>query len=405
MTIKFFFQIIITYFVLIIFFIGSLILVSSIPTFLIKKNIHLSIQELKKEGIYPSIGWPWRKIVVDNFTNALMLNIAYSIDSQKPFQSALNNYFYNNKINKNDQILNLEKLYQKIDITPVNYSRYWHGYLLYLRPLLVFFSFKQIKIILTTILYLFFFSFVFLIGKKIGKKTAFSFLLGFLAVDFLFIGQSPSFFSPFLIGLLGGIYLLNKKEIKNPYIIFFISGGLTSFFDLLSSPLVSLGIIILIMVNLRKVFYKEIFLMVGFWFLGYLSLWLGKWIVSDLLFFNGAIKGAINQIFYRTIAVPDSNFSYGQTLMLNFFQLIGYDKTNKIIVFLLGIVSFLYLVKKFSFKKSHQFKSFIPLILISLIPYFWFLVVANHSYIHVWFTYRNQLMTVIALILIYFRLI
>lgn len=169
---------------LIAFFISSLTIVSLIPQTFLKKNLYRSILELKKEGIYPTIGLPWRKIVVDNFTNALMLNVTYSINEKKPFSSSMNNFFYDSKEDKNNQILNLERLYQKQGINPVNYFRYWHGYLIFLRPLLVFFSYREIKIILTIILYLLFIYFVNLSLRELGKKITFAFLTGFLFVDF-----------------------------------------------------------------------------------------------------------------------------------------------------------------------------------------------------------------------------
>lgn len=389
---------------LIAFFILSLTIVSLIPQSYFEKNLSRSILELKKEGIYSTIGLPWRKIVVDNFTNALMLNVTYSINEKKSFYSAMNNFFYDSKEDKNNQILNLEKLYQKQDINPVNYFRYWHGYLIFLRPLLVFFSYKEIKIILTIILYLLFIYFVNLSLKELGKQITFAFLTGFLFVDFFYVGWSLSFFSPFFLGLMAAIYLLKKgKQIKYPYYLFFITGGLTSFFDLLSAPLVSLGLPLLVQA-VKKIRFKDIVLSGFFWSFGYLLIWITKWLIVEVVFFKGAISAGISQIINRTVSQPDINFSYFKTLKLNVFQLIGYDKINKILVFSIFIFALVFLIKKFSIKKNKLKKIFL-LFFIALIPYFWYLIAANHSYIHVWFTYRNQLMTVVALTLIYFELI
>lgn len=399
------FNFIFIYLFLIIFFVLSLTFISSFSSSFLKNNLSRSINELKKEGIYPTIGFPWRKIILDNFTNALMINVAYSIDNKKPFFSAMNNIFYDNKTDKNNQILNLEELYQKKDIRPVNYFRYWHGYLIYLRSLLVFFSYSEIRVILNLFLYLLFLYFVYLSWQRLGKKTTLAFILGFLAVDFFYVGFSLSFFSVFFIGLIFGVYLLKKdKEIRNPSYIFFIVGGLTSFFDLLSSPLVSLGILLLIFIKLRKFYLKEIFLGCFFFTLGYLLIWVSKWLIVESLFFSGAINQGISQILNRTISQPDIDFSYLKTLKLNLFQLIGYDKRNKIIVLLLSIFATIFLIINFSFKKE-KFKKIVSLLFVASLPYFWYLIAANHSYIHVWFTYRNQLMTVVALAMIYFELV
>ncbi|MBR6418568.1 MAG: hypothetical protein IKS36_07115, partial [Bacteroidales bacterium] len=37
------------------------------------------------------------------------------------------------------------------------------------------------------------------------------------------------------------------------------------------------------------------------------------------------------------------------------------------------------------------------LIMLALVPYVWYFIVANHSYIHPWFTYRLQMITVMSL--------
>lgn len=332
---NFFIKLTAIYFFLIFIFINSLTFVSLIPEKFLRANIYQSIKEFKKQGLYPTFGLPFRKIIIDNFTNALMFNVAYSIDEKKPFSSAMMGVFYDNTINKNDQILNLEMTYQKKDIKPVNYYRYWHGYLLYLRPLLVFFSFNQIRLILGFILYLLFVIFITFCWNKLGNKISLAFMFGFLTVDFFFLAFSPNFFGPFFVGLfLGVIYLSQKEKIKNFLFLFFIAGGLTSFFDLLTAPLVSLGILLLcFLTTSKKNSFKQVFFACLFWALGYIFIWLTKWILVEFLNFPEAIKAGLSQVLYRSLAIPDNDFSYLKTLKLNLFQLIGYDKSNKFFFF------------------------------------------------------------------------
>jgi len=46
---------------------------------------------------------------------------------------------------------------------------------------------------------------------------------------------------------------------------------------------------------------------------------------------------------------------------------------------------------KFNWKKAILF------LLVGLAPYLWYLVLSNHSYVHWWFTYRLQAITVMCL--------
>lgn len=382
-------------------FLIALILSCLIPSSSIKQNIDKTLVTLKKEGTYPSFGLPWRQIVLDNFTDSLMLNTAYSVDSTKPTKSALVNIRYEGKVDNLNQISNLEKLHlHNKDIEQVGYERYWHGYLIYLRPLLTFFSYSIIRIIISIFLYSSFIIFIYSSWKKLGKKVTIALLLGLISVDFFFLGQSMQFSSIFLVGLLGSIYLLyTYKRNSSLYPLFFIVGSLTSFFDLLTAPLVTLGILLIVATSLGDKNIKNIFLNCISWSTGYLLLWFSKWLIVDLLFTHGAIATAFDQIINRTVNQAGANFSHFSTVKLNLFQLIGYNRVNKIIVLFLFIISSVFFLRYFTFRKEKINKS-LPWILIGSIPYVWYLIAANHSYLHVWYTYRNQFMTVVSLLLV-----
>lgn len=389
-----------TYFILLTIFLITLILSCLIPSSMLKQNIGKTLITLKKEGTYPSFGLPWRQIVLDNFTDTLMLNTAYSINSNNPIKSALVNVRYDGKVDSVNQISNLEKSYLQKDIQQVGYERYWHGYLLYLRPLLTIFSYSTIRSIITIFLYSSFILFMYLSWKKLGKKVTIAFLLGLISVDFYYLGQSMQFSIVFLIGLFGSIYLLCVyKKNYSLYILFFIIGALTSFFDLLTAPLVTLGMLLVVATILEDKNIKNILLHCLAWSIGYSFLWFSKWFIVQVLFTPGAIVTAFNEIVNRTVSQADTNFNHFNAVKLNFFQLIGYNRVNKIIVLSLFIISLIFFLRYFTFKKEKVNKS-IPWILIGSIPYIWYLIAANHSYLHVWYTYRDQFISVVCVFLV-----
>ncbi|HLL61051.1 MAG TPA: hypothetical protein VK338_05005 [Candidatus Nitrosocosmicus sp.] len=401
----------IVYLILVAIFFCTLVLTSLLPSSWLHSNISKSISTLKKEGIYANYGLPSRQVLLDNFTDSLMLNTAYSVESKDPIKSALLNIRYDGTEDGGNQVKNLEKLYHHKDITPVNYERYWHGYLSYLRPLLTVMPYSGIRIFLTNLLYLGFIIFTILSWIRLGKKVTFAFILGLIAVDFFYLGQSMQFSNVFIICSYSAIYALWKyKKNVNMFLLFFIVGALTSFFDLLTTPLVTLGMLLIIAVKLHEVYDKQkkinvraivkniLFYCIS-WTSGYLLLWFTKWLLVEILFTPGAIVNAFNQITNRTITQPDPQFSHIQTLKLNIFQLIGYNKINKIIVLCLGILSSIIFLKYILITKERLCKT-IPWFIIAAIPYLWYLVAANHSYLHVWYTYRSQFMSVVALFLV-----
>ncbi len=389
-------QFVSAYLILIVIFLSALFLVCLIPSSLLTKNIGKTLSTFQKEGTYPNAGFSWRPVILDNFTDPLMVNTAYSVDSRQPLRAALLNIRYQESLGQVSQIINLEKLYQKKALVLTGYERYWHGYLIFLRPLLVFFPYVVIRNILTFILFLTAAVYLFLINRKLGKKTTLFTIIGLIMTDFFFLGKSLQFSGVFLTGMLTSIYLLfTYKNKGNLFLLFFIAGGLTCFFDLLTAPLVSLGLLLIAATNLEK--KQNIIKNCLFWTLGYLLFWFSKWLIVALLFAPGAIEVSFNQIINRTVTQADAGFSQFKAVQLNLAQLIGYSRYNRMTYLLVNGIFFLLSLRylTFNLKKAQQV---IPWLLIIFLPYLWYLIAANHSYLHCWYTYRDQFMSVVALL-------
>ena len=389
---------VIAYIVLLAIFFSSLVLTNLIPSYSFKQNLGKTIITFQKEGTYPSVGIPGRTIVLDNFTDPLMFNTAYSVNSQSSIQSALINLRYTDSVDALNQIHNLNQLYQKKVKPQTGYERHWHGYLVFLRPLLLLFPYSGIRTILAFALYGGLIWFCYLAWHKLGKKIAIFILFGLISVDFFFLSKSIQFSSIFLVGLFISIYLLlTHKKNRPSYVLFFVAGGLTSFFDLLTAPLISLGVLLITATALNNRRFTVLHTLS--WVIGYLSLWFSKWILAEILFVPGAITISLEQIVNRTVTVADTQFSYFKAIKLNFFQLVGYHRASQFIFFLFIIILIFLLIRYFSLKKQ-VVKRVFPWVFIAVIPYLWYLVAANHSYLHCWYTYRNQFMSVVAGLLI-----
>lgn len=390
-----------TYFLLLALFLSALVAVCFIPSSMIRNSIGESISELKKEGIYPLAGVPGRQIGLDNFTDTLMLNIAYSVNSSSPFEAALRNVRFDNREDSANQIKSLEYVHRGRSVIAVNYERYWHGYLVYLRPLLTAFSYQEIRWIVSVILYGGGIMLIYLTWKKINTRTALALFLGLVATDFFFIGKSLQFSSVYFIGIGSSIYiLLRKKALGDTDIFFFVVGAFASFFDLLTAPLVSLGLPLITFFGLTK--KKSLFMVIRiclFWSMGYGTIWFSKWYLFELLFGQGVLQGALEQVRYRMTGQVDAEFSVIETIKRNMYQLRGYDRRNKFVL-LFSFIGFAALwLKYFRFHKD-KLPQAIPWLFVAAVPYAWYAVAANHSYFHVWYTYRAQYMTVASLCMV-----
>ncbi len=219
----------------------------------------------------------------------------------------------------------------------------------------------------------------------------------------MFIFKSLSLSSVFDLTLLSTLFILWKYEkIKkeNLKFIFLIIGALTSYVDMLTYPLLTLGypIIFLLLLD-KKTTYKEKILYIIeysiFWIIGYVFMWAGKWLISSIILkknmfidaYNNILIRSGNQAYNTTLTIKDTilnNFKYYvnpitvlltiDIILLNVFKLIKLTlKSNN------GINDFINLKK---------IKEILPFILTSLMPLVWYIVIRNHSYVHCFFTFR-----------------
>jgi len=383
-----------------------LIIVNLIPKEYIENNVKESVQTFINEGYFPKVSFTYNYLL-DNYTDALMINTAYSVDSNEPLKSALlmrRNYRPNEDLilekidNENNTILNFILTIEETNTTYYEYSRYWHGYMSYLRPLLVFFNYSEIRIILTTIIIILSLILIYLTYKKIDKYVCIATIFMLLISSFYAIGLSIQYTSVFMIMLIASIYIISKyKTIKNIYIVFFCVGALTSFFDLLTTPVLTLGIPAIYYITLKnreteskKINFNYVFKIILSWGVGYALMWISKWLISDLLCQTSTVSRALQKISLLSNSKEQFN--------PNIFTVVSSNISYLSITLLVSIICTAIL--SFSITSYKDSKKKIPYILFAIIPFVWFIIIKNHSYVHARFTYRNLLLTVLALSII-----
>ena len=89
---------------------------------------------------------------------------------------------------------------------------------------------------------------------------------------------------------------------------------------------------------------------------------------------------------------------YSQVIPLNFFTLypFGNIKGSKRQLRILIQIAMFFMVT-INWKKIWKNKHSMLMLMIAIIPYVRFIILANHSYRHFFFTYREQIITIIAL--------
>lgn len=412
-------SIILTFFILILTYVGTLTLVSTFSSKYIKSNVQQSsqilLEQMDNESQYRMLVYiPYRieKLEFDNPTDALMINTAYSINNKTPFMSAMlarKNYVENVTTKENGDINGslvssnkygvqyhpIKELYNIANDNPdesFEYSRYWHGYLVILRPLLLIFNITTMRIILTILICALLLYVLKLIYKKLGITTSIIFFIGFLLTEMFFIGLSLQGAPIVIIMLISSILVLKKEKIS--LLNFFVIGSLTNFFDFLTSPIITLAIPLILDILIKqkknefytiKDYLKMVFIPSITWLLAYAGTWAAKWIIMQMFCNRNIIEVAFEQIKYRSFK---TECTYYMEFVSIFEKLL-----NGVPVMLLAMIGFIiYILKNLynikNIETKQNFRNLIPFAIIGMFPIIWGCILKNHTYNHAFFTYR-----------------
>lgn len=373
-------------------------------------NIRTSTDDFVKYDTYPKIYEQYMGSRLDNWTDALMLLISSYNDDSSVFEQAMASRYYMEKGLNPVQVL--EKVYSEgtSELSISEYNRYWHGYNFIVRLLLNFFNYSDIKVINTLIQIALFTAVVILFVKKNIQKYLVPFIVSIYIMSPFTLSLSMQFTWCTYLSLISVILLLKYRQsikCKLGYFRFFASIGIIiNFLDLFSIPLITLGfpLIVLFIAEDIKDYKQGINLLVicccG-WLLGYSFMWLLKWLLASVILGKNAFKSAIEQMIYRSSMSSEKgsvsqNFRHIDVVVRNLSLVCC---KPYIIAF---IVSVIYSIKNRRNSPltvgKERFVKPVMFLIIAFMPFVWFFIIGNHSYIHYWFTYRILSVAVFAIL-------
>ncbi len=383
-----------------------------IDTSNLEKHLLESKETLAKESSHYMLG---EKItsVLDNETDSMMLLIASYRGNENILNKTMNNYYVLNGENSPyDQVATCNT-----ENPPVkdSYYRYWHGYLIFLRPLLAFFNYGQIRIINTVIHIILLSALVYLLWKKKASILILPILSAFLIMNpmatFLSLQNSTIWYVTCISMIV--YLLLNEKIIKHHlhFLLFTIVGMITSFMDFLTYPITTLGLLLILVLVSEKLSFKEQvkrILACGIsWTLGYGIMWTAKWVLATLILKENVIANALKAITFRSSNLTAFDDHFSRLILLRDMLLLFKSKLNYFIIFVNGIIGLsilIYRLKKYGLSMygiikengKYNFKTFwknilnsLPVLSISLVTMVWYFVLANHTQIHPFLSCRT----------------
>lgn len=360
-----------------------------------------SAETFSYEGIDAAVGYAYSERL-DNWTDALMIgNACYQKEGAGALERAA--AAYRPDYRGENPIASLEAYMKSQDgVGAIPYPRYWHGYLVVLRPLLMVTDYMGIRTMNTIA---FAVVLLVLIGVILRKKQ-WELLLP-LGATILFLRplsvvhslQFSTVFYPMMLSVIACI-VFQKWVLRDEHFVYliFMNGVCIGYLDLLTYPAASLGVLLTVLMILQKHVKVaeriwQLLLSSVAWGFGYFGMWGGKWFISSAILHQNVLSDALSQAQVRVSG------SYGEhhfSRVMVFARNLGAGFIGVLVpaaIFFVLLTVFMLWRRRECLKTREGWMAVtsraIPYLLICLIPFVWYSIFTNHSYIHIIFTYRT----------------
>lgn len=364
----------------------------------------LPVFENEGSGFFWAPGEPSARL--DGFTDAIMMQTAVYVRDENPLKAAMRcsrMEFSDGKLGPVESLT--QYVYGNRSGQVLDYARYWHGYLIFLKPLLLFFSLSDIRMMNGAFQLILACAVLLIAYRKRGLRLALPLGLAMLAINPISTALSMQYSSVYYLTLLGILVMLRTEswDRRWGYLVFLFLGIGTAFFDFLTYPACAVGICLgLQALTSRSGGQERMLKTIGSgiaWAFGYGGMWSGKWLAASLITGTNALSDAMEQVQYRsggevTAAEGGAEATFGAVINRN-LGVFANPAAVLIVLALLAVLVWLLLTKRCRFAPEKG--SLLSLAAAFAVPFVWYFLVRNHSMVHYWMTHRNLAAAVFAL--------
>lgn len=278
-----------------------------------------------------------------------------------------------------------------------DYNRYWHGYQILWKPLLIFCQANTIKLI-------YMIGYIILLGYLlfllIKDKNTRVFGIGYALMHIFNIipfGFTALEYIPIFYIMTIGCLLLYKTKIDIP-VIFYCLGISAAFFDFWTAETLTFTAPILLFIVLYNSKYKDIIFNGLRWLVGYCFTFVYKWTLATIIFHENFFVKAYDKykIHETSIYSRPSGIKFNVSILFNY----KFANNEALMIFIIIILTLLLIYYLFRNTKS-DLKTDLSILSIGLIPYLEYFVCNGHSSGFTQFTYRSQLILILVFTMIY----
>ena len=383
----------------------------ALPGAPVRAHLVPSAATIVDEGLYPAF-FGFKLFQMDNYTDTLMLMEAATADETGPLTAMMTNTAYN--------VDNFETLGGDLaaylaarqsgepdavadaGLEPFSYARYWHGYLIWLRPLLCLMPHTGVRVVQYLALAALLAAVLALLRRRCGGRAAVWFAVSQALVTVFFVPHQVQYFTCFAIAYAGCVWVLARPRRSDVLCLGLVAlGAATAFCDLLVTPVLTLGLPLacwLLQPQQRlRAGGRQCALCVGgclCWGVGYGLCWASKWVLAGLITGQDVLGDALRQVGVRTTA----DTWHGMELTWgNIFNFVYTTLQSRGLFWPLAVLAVLALALfACSVRSRAALAKAAPLALAAALPLAWYAALRTHSIQHGWFTWRALGLTLFA---------
>lgn len=369
-----------------------------VPDWRVRSNVQKTVDRGDLREDYPRAVIPRERFRMDNFTDALIVNQALMLRTEGLRGIMM---LPRHQLSGTDQCGNLSALLETapgdhgrtvaVAEHTTHYARYWHGSTFVTRMLLSVITFTDIRYLLYVVTSLLMLWCCLRLWRKVSRAAAIVLFYSLLLVN-VFVMQFSMQFAPVLIITLGTIVCMTYRP-RGAWLglLFFVSGSLTAYFDLITVPTIALGLPLTVWIAMeRPTEWRRglggLASLTLWWGAAYALTWLAKWGLATLLtgadifadaygeaqywnngsgnYILSAMGDCLSRLRWLYVAVP--------LAAMAILTLLRHRKGTGVTVAMYAIVM--------------------------LIPFVYYLLMARAAWHHSWFNYR-ALVTAVAAIM------
>ena len=384
-----------------------------IDTPALRENAAQAAAMLGEQQAVPELVGGFKSAQLDNYTSVLIVKTAAYVGHEPLAQKALGGFRRDVPAAEGQSEWDAYACYEDGDTVPIsglNYSRYWHGYTLPLRLLLCVLNLSNIQMLLLFAQL----ALLMAVALLMARRSLSALIPGFFTAWFLMmpaaLGLCLQYAPVSLLTLAACAALLAWPERIGRFTglpaFFALIGMATSYFDLLTFPLVSLGYPLVLLLALRldartdsRRLWLEAVACCAAWGMGWAGMWALKWLLNAAVFGAAYVWESIfGQTLLRLSLDADGTaISRLDALRVNANVLLG-KRSYQLLIAAAALSS---LLAGLHGAHRHGRIALRREVLVLLLPLaagvLWFLVLANHTYQHYYFAYRTLTVSFFAL--------